>query len=103
MSFVAKSQVLYALYACLSVPGSCVSLSSAHACKRYKAHQPGIDGVVGLFQDSLPKRKATQVFFYKQYSSLFSSVSLSYYHTYENDSYQTPVNQRAEQKRSCLP
>ena len=108
MSLVAKSQVLYALYnwnICLSVPGSCNFVTSAHACKLYKAQQPGIDGVVVLFYFRTPFLRGNQpeCSFTNQYSLLFSSFSLSYYHTYENYSYQTALNQITEQKCSCLP
>ncbi|XP_074019626.1 complement receptor type 1 [Numenius arquata] len=34
---------------------------------------------------------------------IISKQKQGYYHTYENDSSQTPLNQPAEQKRSCLP
>lgn len=108
MSFVAKSQVLHTLYnwnIFLSMPGSCNFVPSAHACKLYKAQQAGIDGVVVLvyFKTLFLRGNLPECSFTTQYSSLFSSFSLSYYHTYENYSYQTPLNEIMEQKCSCVP
>jgi len=87
------------------VPGSCNFVSSAHPCKLYQAQQPGIDGAVALFNFKMLLLRGNQpeCSFTNQYCSLFSSFSLSYYRTYENYSHQTPLDQRTEQKCSCLP